>query len=252
MKTGARFAYVQARTQARVAALPAEEEWQRLAGARSLAGFLEEARMGALRPWIRPFSGQSDVHDLEVGLRVLYRELVAELAAWMPGPWRPAMDWTRWLVLVPLLDHLARGNDPPAWSGRDHDIAPLLGEDGNVDGQRLGTAGAGGLLEPGVEPAHAWLVEWRRRWPPCKGEFVRNLEGLQGLLSAHLAAFRASRPDATWGLRRALRERLRLLFHRRLLQPAGPFVYLALAALDLERLRAELMSRALFPAREAA
>ena len=251
MSVACRFAYVQARVQARYSRLPGDEEWQRLAAARGLAGFLEEARAGALGNWIKPFSGQSDCHDLEVGLRALYREQVGELAGWLPGPWREAMAWTRWLVLLPLFDHVARGGDMPPWVGRDHDLAPLLGEDGRLDPQRL-RHGAAALLAPGGDPAAAWLVHWHLLWPPCKRDFLANLRALEDLLGTHLDTFRRAGPDAAWGVRSALRTRLRLLFHRRLLQPAGPFVYLVLVALDLERLRAELTVRALFPAAEAA
>jgi hypothetical protein len=55
----------------------------------------------------------------------------------------------------------------------------------------------------------------------------------------------------TWELRRELRARLGLLFHRRLREPASPFIFLILTALDLERLRAELVGRALFGTAEA-
>jgi hypothetical protein len=67
------FAYAQARIQARFASLPSEAEWQRVAASRSLASFLEEARTGCLRDWVKGFSGQSDVHYLEEGLRSLFR-----------------------------------------------------------------------------------------------------------------------------------------------------------------------------------
>jgi len=40
---------------------------------------------------------------------------------------------------------------------------------------------------------------------------------------------------------------LRLTFHQRLLEPVTVFIYLALVLLDLERLRAELLRRCLFP-----
>jgi hypothetical protein len=62
----------------------------------------------------------------------------------------------------------------------------------------------------------------------------------------HLSSFRQSTPAAAWDLRQALRERLRLQFHLRLLAPVSVFLYLALILLDLERLRAELLRRALF------
>lgn len=252
MKTACRFAYIQARVQARFAALPTDEEWQRLAAARTLASFLEEARAGGLRAWIKPLSGQSDAHDVEIGLRAIYREQVAQLAAWLPAPWRAAMLWTRWLALIPLFEHLARGGAMPAWVTRDHDLQPLLDDGGNLSPERLRVAGAGPLLAPGVDPAAVWLTQWRLRWPPCKRAFLRNLESLHTLLANHLTAFRVARPEAAWGLRKVLHGRLGLLFHRHLLQPAGPFTYLALAALDLERLRAELVVRALFAPRDTA
>ena len=70
------------------------------------------------------------------------------------------------------------------------------------------------------------------------------------MIRSHASAFPRS-GEAAWPLRRDLRERLRLGFHRLPLQPAAAFYYLALLALDLERLRAALMERALFDAAEA-
>ena len=49
MRCACRFAYAQARIQARFARLPGEEDWERQTGMRGLAGFLEEARSGPKR-----------------------------------------------------------------------------------------------------------------------------------------------------------------------------------------------------------
>jgi hypothetical protein len=46
---------------------------------------------------------------------------------------------------------------------------------------------------------------------------------------------------------RALSARLTLLFRRAVLDPAAAFVFLAQIALDLQRLRGELLRRAAFP-----
>ena len=246
MKCSGRFAYAQARVQARFARLPADEEWQRLAAARTLAAFLEEARVGALRAWIKGFSGQSNTHDLEAGVRILFRETVEEVAAWVPESWRCAVLWTRWLILLPLLAHLSRGGTVPPWVGRDPFLHRLLGDDGALDPDRLRRAGAGPLAPAPADPVMAWELEWRRRQPACKRELLRPMDDLAKLLGTHEALFRQTRPEATWGLRVELRSRLSLLFHRRLLQPAGPFIFLMLTALDLERLRAELVTRAIF------
>jgi hypothetical protein len=251
MRTSCRFAYAQARLQARFALLPADEEWQRLNGSRTLAGFLEEARSGVLRDWIRPFSGQSDSHDLEVGLRALFREQVSEVAGWLPHAWRAAMIWTRWLVLLPLFEHLARGEGMPAWAAGDHDLRPLLDEQGGLSRERLRVGGAD-VLTAHTDAAAVWLEEWHGRWPSCRPEFLRNLRALECILSGHLEAFRGARTEGAWRLRSALRERLGVLFHRYLLQPAGAFAFIAISALEMERLRSELVTRALFAPRESA
>lgn len=251
MKTSCRFAYVQARVQARFAALPSAEEWQRLAASRSLAAFLEDARTGPLRPWVKAFSGQSSSEDVEVGIRGSFHEAVEELADWVPEPWREAVRWTHWLSLLALWDHLARGEGPPDWSTRDPFLSRLLDEDGRIDPRRVDAAGAAALLGED-DPARAWAEHWRRLWPGCKREFLANLDALGALVSRHLAVFREARPESAWGLRLTLRGRLQRLFHGRPLQPAAPLIYLALVALELERLRAELVTRALFAPEEAA
>ncbi len=249
MNTLSRFAYAQARIQARYTRLPTEEEWQRLAPARTLPSFLEEAREGVMRDWVKGFSGQSDVHDLEVGVRSLFREAVDELAGWLPELWRPAMLWTRWLPLLPLLDHQARTGSAPPWLQRDPGLQGLLTE-GLTDPGKLRRAGAGALADASAEPAATWVLEWRRLMPPGKRSCERRIEELVGLLSQHVAVFRGARSESAWDVRRALRGRLALLLHRHLLQPAGAFIFLGLTALDLERLRGQLVSRALFAAGE--
>ena len=66
-------------------------------------------------------------------------------------------------------------------------------------------------------------------------------------LVAHLAAFRDRAVRDGWPLRRTLQARLALLFRRAMLDPAAAFIFLALAALDLERLRGEILRRVAFP-----
>jgi hypothetical protein len=250
--TGAcRFAYPQARIQARYADLPGEDDWQRLAGARTLGIFLEEAREGALRSWVKGFSALSDAHDLERGLRAIWTDSVEEVALWVPGPWHPACSWLRWLPLLPLFAHAARGHALPDWMSQDLALHPLRGADGALDPKALSAAGAGVLLVPPEGLADAWRAQWRRLWPACERRFLVNLERLAERVLRHAQSFAQSGRDGAWPLRRELRERLRLDFHRLELQPAAAFTFLALVALDLERLRAALMQRALFPTQEA-
>jgi len=252
MSTAYRWAYCQARLQARFAQLPVDDDWQRLNGARGLSAFLEEARLGLLRPWVRGFSGQSDGHAIERGLRSVYRETVQQLAEWVPDGWRPALDWANWLPDLALIDHLARACALPSWASADPHWRTLLDSQGAIDQRALTDAGAGGLFGGGTVPLQAWLTEWRRRWPRCSRQARHNLDSLMGLIGGHHDRLAAAEPEEVWLLRQTLRSRLCLLFHQRLLQPAGPCIYLGLVALDLERLRAALVDRALFVLEEGA
>jgi hypothetical protein len=65
-------------------------------------------------------------------------------------------------------------------------------------------------------------------------------------LRRHGAAFAAAAPGSGTQLRRALQARLSLLMRRATLEPAAAFIHLALNALELERLRGELLGRKLF------
>lgn len=244
------FSYAQARIQACFATLPVEDEWRRLAASRTLASFIEEARAGALREWVKGFSGQSDVHDLEAGLRGQYRDTLDAVAGWVPGPWREAVSWIRWLTLLPLLAHLQADGCVPGWVARDPSLNELLA---NLDRSVVRSPSNGRVqrfIRGGTLTVDAWAEEWRRSWPTCNRAMSLDLATLEILLRDHATTFRSAPPQSAWHLRRQLRERLRLRLHRSTLQPAVPFVYLALTALDIERLRAALVSRALFPDRD--
>jgi hypothetical protein len=246
-----RFGYAQARIQARLSALPAEPDWQRLSSARSLSGYLEEARDGALRTWVKGFSSQSNCHDIERGLRAQFLDTVEQARGFVPRPWRDAVDWCRWLPLLPLLGHVRRGGAMPDWTRRDYRLAGLLDSEGRFDQAILRRRGVDVLLAPagsgeGPDVAAVWIAQWRRRWPGLANADRRHLEDLARRLDRHLRAFAETRPDKAWEQRRALRARLRLELHRQVLRPTAVFLYLALVAIDLERLRRALVDRSLF------
>lgn len=248
MITHGGFYYCQARIQARFAALPGNADWQRLSGARTFPAFIEEARIGPLKPWVKGFSSLSGAHDLERGLRNLAWELVDEIAGWAPAPWTGAILWTGWVPLLPVFEHCARGDPPPQWASLDPRLRLLLADDGTLCPAALDRAGLSALISPG-EPARVvsnWTKAWRDHWPATGRESRRQLDSLCTELDAHLSAFRSASVESAWGLRHGLREHLRLRFHQYLMQPATVFIYLALVLLDLERLRADLLSRNIF------
>ena len=93
----------------------------------------------------------------------------------------------------------------------------------------------------------AWGDEWSRRVPRGSGAEHGPLADCARLLIAHRAALADSSASDGISMRRALVARLSVLYRRATLDPAAAFIFLALSALDLERLRGELLRRALFP-----
>lgn len=244
-----RFAYAQARVQARYGALPLEADWRRISGIRGLGAWLEEARGGPLRDWVKGFSAASDVQDIEAGVRKRLLGEIDAVARFVPSPWRDAVYWARWLPLLGALEHLRAGGELPPWARGAPCVRTLLDDDGRPQPRRIQQAGLAPLVRTGSErPMDAlWCEGWRARWPHASAAVRSDLDRLAGRIGAHLSAFRSSSPARAWTLRQELRERLRSDFHRLGLSPATPFVYLALVGLDCERLRRALLDRALFP-----
>jgi hypothetical protein len=243
------FAHAQARVQARYAALPDEADWRRISGTRGLGGWLEDARSGPLRDWIKGFSAASTAADLEAGVRDRLLTEIDAVAGFVPEAWRAAVEWTRWALLLGVVEQLRADGELPAWARRLAPVAGLLDEQGALVPARLAQAGIASLLDAadGQTASARWMAAWRARWPSPGAAVQADLDGLVAALAAHLEAFRRSPPRQAWTLRQQLRERLRAAFHGLPLSPAAPFVYLALVALDLERLRRALLDRALFP-----
>jgi hypothetical protein len=87
---------------------------------------------------------------------------------------------------------------------------------------------------------------WRERWPD--GADDPGLAQLARHVSDHLARFRIALPHEAGPLRRTFEASLLAFFRRRPVEPSAAFAWLALAALDLERLRGEIERRLAFPA----
>jgi hypothetical protein len=158
---------------------------------------------------------------------------------------------TSTLPLLPLLGHVARGHPLPPWVDSDPSLGVPRRSDGVLDTQALVAVGGVALTAPAEGLPEAWRAEWQRLWPGGDKALVGGVEGLAASVLRHTRAFAQAGSDTAWSLRRELRERLRMDFHRLGLQPAAGFAFLALVALDLERLRAALMQRALFSLGEA-
>ena len=250
--------FAQARVQSRHGERADEAAWQRLEVAREFAALLDAGRQSPLRAWFVGITAHSTSHHVEAQLRAHWRAAVAELAAWMPTIWQPALLWCAPLPLLPALQHLLRGGKPARWMLEEPALQAICGA---APGKRaaalaegeLAVLAEGGLaapaapLRPGRSLLSAWQAEWQRRLPlPLRGH-EDPLWQLVQTLQSHGAAFASASSGQGRLLRTALKERLSLLLRRAALEPAAAFIHLVLCALDLERLRGELLLRLLFP-----
>lgn len=246
------FAYAQARMQARYGERTPELAWQQLEGVADFALYLEHARTTPLRRWVANLTPTTPVHELESRLRAGMRALIDEVAGWLPREWGPAVRWAVQLACLPVAQHLVRGAEVQPWMRSDDSLAAMLaagpegagGADGRLAGvpaHLLQASGQGGWL------LDAWLEAWRALWPSMGRRERGSLEGVAQVMRAHLLGFARVPVERAWQARRALQQTLQLLFRRTAFEPAAAFIYLALVALDLERLRAALVGRALYP-----
>jgi hypothetical protein len=229
--------------------------WRGIELLRDLGPLLERGRAGALQPWLVGITAESTPAQIESLLRDRWLALVGEVRGWMPPAWKPALDWCAVLGDLAALQHLARGEEPPRWMQGDLRWQALCRADAASRPAELAQGPWSPLTPAWTRPealGEAWLAEWRRRMPPTTGDAERALTELTRIVLDHRGAFAGAPPDRGWLLRSALRDRLSRLLQRAGLGPAAVFAHLALCALDLERLRAELLRRALFPRWEVA
>jgi len=252
MSSTVNFAYAQARVQARFGDRPDENDWLRLHGNGEIGSYLQAARQTPLRKWVLGISPAHDSHDIELALRQKFRIHIDEVASWPPPPWRAALRWIKCLPDLPAIQHLLGGAAPAAWMRRDPALAVFTDTAAMMIQPQTPRASDCTVLTEswrrGDTLFQGWLRHWHELQPGADRErayFDQGLRQLEALLGAQLTP----PPGAiTPLLRRELAHRLRTVFRRCSFQPAAACAYLALTALDLERLRGDLVQRALFSA----
>lgn len=242
--------YACARVQAALGGHPSEALWRQVESARDTAALLEAARASPfLTACTAGLTATSSLHTVESRLRGRLDACCEQLAGWLPREWHAACAWVRTLVHLPAVFHLYHGGAPYGWMHDEPFLAPYLDADLATRQRTI----AGSALAPlaahwssGARLLRAWLAEWRRRRPQRADS--DSLRALERAVEEHLAAFSATDPQRAWAERAALRARLARLLHAAVLEPAAAFAYLAIAALDVERLRAALVRCVLFAA----
>ena len=248
MNTAVRFAYAQARLQARHGMRPTEQLWRRLASTGDLAGFLQQAQQSTLRPWVLGMQATQTSHTLELSLQQHFRHYIDAVASWLPLNWGVVVRSVKRLLDLPVLQYLLRGEAVPLWLLEDAGLRPFTSENPatrleailNSDYDYLAIAWQRG------DPLYkAWLEQWQQQWPASR-RFVAGLTYLARLLREYLADPRGEAAAAGGLQRQRLVAGLKLAFRRYSFEPAAACAHLGLVALDLEKLRGELLRRALF------
>ncbi len=248
MINASRFAYLQARLQARHGQRPDEQLWRRLHSTGDLGNYLQMARQSVLRPWVMGIDSLAGVHVIEFSLRQQFLSYVEEVAHWLPADWRPAFEALDTLLVLPALQHLLSMESVPAWMREDLTLRDLASENVGQRSDAIQASEAGYLLAAWQrsEPLYdAWYDAWRQRWPG-PGRLNTALDQLGRLILGHIRSVSADTGAATAEQREALRRKLSAAFRKYSFQPAAAFCHLALIALDLETLRGDLLRRKLF------
>ncbi len=243
-----RWSYVQARLQARHGERLQDNDWRALEAAHSLDHFIERIRATSLRRFTESLNTRMSGHAIERTLRAAWRGYVAEIAAWVPPQWRPAVLWTAYVPDLPAVDAWRKG-DVRDWMRQEPTVAEL------IDGAKKATL-APLIGESGGATAARWYTRWYSLLPQKQKADGRLLAEIADMVSAHVAQLaQAGAQETSRRYRHDLARAVTRLFRRHPAAPVAVFSHLLLVALDLERLRGGLTRRRLFHpghAREAA
>jgi hypothetical protein len=222
--------------------------WRRLESVGDIGAYLQVARNTTLRPWVVGLQADHGAHHMELALRQQYRHSIDEVASWMPAGWRSPVSWVRRLPDLPALQYLMTGASTPGWIQDDPELRSFASETPGVRVQALQASDCAPLLKGWQrgEPLYAsWLEHWRALWPEAS-RLVVGVEALARLLLRHLGALSLHSGAASASLYETLLRELNIAFRRYSFQPAAAFAHLGLVALDVQKLRAQLLQRALF------
>ncbi len=267
MSASPRWSYVQARLQARHGERLREADWRALEAARSIDQFIERARATPLRRFSGRVHARTSSRDAERILREAWRAYVAEVAGWVTAAWRQAVLWTAYVPDLPIIDTLLAG-EVPAWIEQDAIFAALAASDPSRRTAAPSRSPLAALLASGTQEktettektekikktertkktiAARWYAHWRALWPRRRAADNAALVDLAATIAAHRERLdRAGLKETSAPYRGDLAHSLTRMFRRHSGAPAAVFCHLALVALDLERLRGDLVRRRLF------
>ena len=249
MNSPADFAYAQARLQARHGQRPGKEVWQQLQGSGDLASFLLVVRRTTLRQWVLGMNIRNSIHEIEQSLRDQLRTYIDDVAAWQPAEWGESVRWVRYLVDLPALQHLLSGNTAPGWLLNDPILRNYASEEKERRLEAIMLSDYSHLAEgwqKGQSLPDAWLEHWLHI-APAHAMKETGVKQIIRLYQENFLSSAGSASPVTEQQRFTLHNQLTKLFRRYSFQATATYAHIGLVALDLEKLRRGLVSRALFP-----
>jgi hypothetical protein len=242
------IAYAQARIQSRYGERADARVWLKLHNIQDLGSYLQTAQQTPLRHWVLGLSSSHSSHDIELALRQKYRRSIDEVASWMPTDWQKPLHWVKRLADLPALQYLADGGEPLDWMIADPDINGFIADDPLVCVQAIRQAGNSIMVDSWQQSGSilsGWLSQWNSLRPKSRYS-NRGLEPLEKLLHDQMHQQRNQQEVPLPGDYEIILDQLRLIFRRYAFQPAAVFAYLAIVAIDLHRIRSDLMQRLYF------
>jgi hypothetical protein len=241
-------AYAQARVQSRYGRRADAGVWLKLHNIHDLGSYLQAAQQMPLRHWVLGLGLDHSSHQIELTLRQKYRTHVDEVASWMPMDWKQALRWIKRLVDLPVLQYLAEGGEPLAWMRKDGDIANVIADDPRSCLLAIRRAGNGVMVDS-WQKSGSILTGWLSQWNALRPESRLQNEGIERLerLLYDQMQLQSKQQQVTQPTDYdSIIERLRLIYRRYAFLPAAVVAYLAMVALDIHRIRNDLMQRLYF------
>jgi hypothetical protein len=171
----------------------------------------------------------------------------------MPGDWKKTLQWVKRLVDLPVLQYLVDGGEPLPWMKSDPCINGFIADDPLLRLQAIRRAGNRIMVDSWQQSGSilaGWLAQWGSLCPKS-AHADRGLQTLEILLHEQMSLQSSQQPSKQQQAAQPIDyeimfDRLRLIFRRYAFQPAAVHAYLAIVALDLYRIRSDLIQRLFF------
>jgi hypothetical protein len=166
----------------------------------------------------------------------------------MPNKWQRPLQWIKRLADLPALQYLLDGEEPLEWMKSDPAIAAFCVDDVHLRVQLMREAGNEALVDSWLQTG-SMLSGWMSQWNSMRPKSVYSTQGLKSLekLLLEYIQLQATQQGPVLPTDyEVMLQCLRLVFRRNAFQPTAVCAYLAIVAVDMHRIRSDLMQRLFF------